>query len=168
MTETNEGGCLCGTVRYVVIGLPLRTTFCMCKFCQKMTGTPMNRLTNFHAENFEVLTGDLRTYEHISEGSGKAINLHSCRTCSSTVFMTLERFPGFVGVVDGTLDDPDWIPNEPDNTKYIFANSAQQGTIVPAGYPVFAEHATTLDGQPCAPEIFDHHHTLCNPADTNA
>ena len=31
----HEGGCVCGSVRYVARGDPLRVTVCHCTWCQK-------------------------------------------------------------------------------------------------------------------------------------
>lgn len=157
MPVHHEGGCLCGALRYAVSEAPARLSYCTCRFCQKMTGTPMNALASFARQSFALLAGEARTYTHLSEGSGKALHLKSCPVCASTVFVELERFPGVVGVMTGTLDDPDWFDRTPENSKYIFTDCAQSGTVVQAGFPVFGQHAATADGTPCAPEVRDRH-----------
>ena len=35
---THEGGCLCGAVRYRVLGEPARASVCSCTACQRRTG----------------------------------------------------------------------------------------------------------------------------------
>ncbi len=160
MNERHEGGCLCGEVRFAVTGLPLRVTYCTCRFCQKMTGTSMNTLVGFLRENLEILRGEPTVHTHVSEGSGKEIYMHSCQTCTSTILLTLERFPDAAGVLAGSFDDPNWFPRSPENSKYIFTNAAQHGTFVRAGYPVFLEHVADLDGTPCEPTFYENHHML--------
>lgn len=157
MSETHEGGCLCGALRYAVACDPMRLTWCTCHFCQRMTGAPMNALAGFSEEAFAVTKGEVRVYTHVSEGSGKDMHLHSCPVCATTAYVTLERFPGSVGVMAGTLDDPNWFERTPENAKYIFMSGAQKGTLVQAGFPVFEAHATTLDGTPIAPVIHGEH-----------
>lgn len=157
MSDKHEGGCLCGVLRYAVTDAPMRLTWCTCQFCQRMTGAPMNALAGFSDTAFAVIKGKPRVYTHVSEGSGKEMRLNSCPNCASTVFLTLERFPGFVGVMAGTLDDPNWFERTPENAKYIFTSSAQKGTLVQGGFPVFEEHATTLNGTPIPPVIHDEH-----------
>src|SRR2546422_6792471 len=41
MADTHEGGCLCGTVRYRVVGNPnpTLTGVCHCTLCQRRTGS---------------------------------------------------------------------------------------------------------------------------------
>jgi hypothetical protein len=39
MTQTHEGGCACGAVRYRVKNAPFRTGVCHCKLCQRRTGS---------------------------------------------------------------------------------------------------------------------------------
>ncbi|WP_442480532.1 GFA family protein [Variovorax paradoxus] len=39
MTTRRDGGCLCGPVRFVALGEPMRTLQCHCRFCQHMTGS---------------------------------------------------------------------------------------------------------------------------------
>ncbi|GAB5437711.1 GFA family protein [Falsiruegeria mediterranea] len=157
MSAIHEGGCLCGDLRYALSEKPMRLTWCSCQFCQRMTGAPMNALAGFQGAAFKVMSGAPRVFTHVSEGSGKELYLNSCPNCATTVFIELERFPGFVGVMTGTLDDPNWFERSPENSKYIFTSSAQKGTLVQAGFPVFEEHASTLDGSAITPVVYDEH-----------
>ena len=67
---SHEGGCLCGAVRYRVIGGSDLTGVCHCRYCQLRTASAFAVLVYFSHENFELLSGDLTCHEFNSE-SGK-------------------------------------------------------------------------------------------------
>ncbi len=157
MPEHHEGGCLCGAQRYALSSLPQRVTYCTCHFCQKMTGTPMNALCVLQQDAFALTSGAPRSYTHVSEGSGKPLHLKSCPTCATTTHVHLERFPGIVGVMLGTLDNPDCFERSPETARYIFADCAQAGTVLPAGFAVFAGPAIDADGAPQVSVVHDTH-----------
>ncbi len=54
----------------------------------------------------------------------------------------------------GTFDDPNWFDLTPDNSKQIFLSVAQNGMVIPAEIDTFKEHATTVDGTPIEPTVF--------------
>ena len=39
MAEIHEGGCLCGSIRYRVVGDPIRAGVCHCTFCKRRSGS---------------------------------------------------------------------------------------------------------------------------------
>jgi len=150
-----EGGCLCGGLRYGVDTLPVRVTMCHCRFCQRATGGAYMVEPVFDKSQFRLTRGEPKVYDHISEGSGKTVHIHFCDTCGTKLFISFERFVDVVGVYGGTFDDPDWYPRTPENTKHIFLAVAQHGTVIPAGFNSFQEHATTNDGTPVKPTVYE-------------
>ena len=74
MQEPREGGCLCGAVRYRVTNAPFRTSVCHCTFCQRRTGSAFGLGAYFKKDDFELLSGELRSYEHRSDESGHKIS----------------------------------------------------------------------------------------------
>lgn len=150
-----QGGCLCGKLRYEVKAQPSRVTMCHCKFCQRATGGAYLVEPVFEAKDFAVISGSEKTYTHLSEGSGKEVYIHFCDNCGTKLFLTFERFPGFVGIYGGTFDDPNWFDLTPENSKHIFLGVAQRGTVIPPHINTFTEHATQRDGTPIAPTIFE-------------
>ena len=150
---TNEGGCLCGALRYRVTADPLWVTACFCRFCQRATGAHGMIEPIFDRAVFEVTTGAPRRYTHVSAGSGKGVYAHFCETCGTKTHLGFERWPDRLGVYAGTFDNPGWFALTPENTKYIFLNAATRGTLVPPGFDTFHEHATTTDGTPLDPEV---------------
>lgn len=143
-----EGGCLCRAIRYRVTAPPLRVTFCHCRFCQRVTGAAYAVEPIFEETAFTLLAGTPKTYAHRSEGSGKAVTLHFCGTCGTGYRYGFERFEGLTGIMAGTFDDPNWFAWTADTAKHIFLSAARPDTMIPAGLPVFTEHAQTNDGAP--------------------
>ncbi|TYC77967.1 GFA family protein [Stappia sp. BW2] len=159
MTST-QGGCLCGELRYEVQKQPARTTMCHCKFCQRATGGAYLVEPVFESADFTVIRGTPKRYTHLSEGSGKKVYIHFCDNCGTKLFLTFERFEGFVGVYGGTLDDPNWLKITPENSKHIFLGVAQRGTVIPPHFDTFDKHATENDGTPIAATVYDEPHII--------
>lgn len=155
---SQRGRCLCGTIAYETSTPPARVTYCHCRFCQRGTGSAYLVEPIFDRSAFEIVSGEPRIYDHRSEGSGKLVHVHFCDRCGTKLMLTFERFPDVVGIFGGTFDDPNWFDRSPANSKHIFLDVAQNGTVVPAGIDTYGEHATTSDGEPIAPKVFDTHH----------
>ncbi|MGI9390357.1 MAG: GFA family protein [Boseongicola sp.] len=145
------GGCTCGNIRFRVSAAPLRVTFCHCRFCQRATGAAYAVEPIFSESDFEMVTGNARTYTHVSEGSGKEIDVHFCGNCGTTFRYVLYRFPGVTGLLAGTFDDPNWFDCDLDTTKHIFLSAARPETIVPAQMPLYSHHAITNDDTAITP-----------------
>jgi hypothetical protein len=150
-----QGGCICGAVRYETEGAPLRVTICHCRFCQRATGTAYMVEPIFPRKDLRITRGSPATYEHRSEGSGKLVQAHFCARCGTKLFLTFERFAEVCGVYAGTFDDPDWFEIGPDNAKHIFIDVARHGTVLPPGLPAFGAHAIARDGTPLEPTVSD-------------
>ncbi|MBO9450139.1 GFA family protein [Tropicibacter sp. R16_0] len=151
--DVHKGGCLCGALRYQISGDPLWVTACFCRFCQRASGGQGVVLPAFELTQIDVTDGEPTVYPHISEGSGKAVNIHFCARCGTKTHVTFERWPDRMGVYAGTFDDPGWFDFSQENSKFIFVDEAVRGTVIPPGYKVFRQHAATADGTPLSPEI---------------
>jgi hypothetical protein len=156
MPITQEGGCLCGAVRYRTFAEPLRVTICHCRFCQRFTGSAFLVEPIFRREDVALSGAELRVYDHRSDSSGKRVSLNFCGQCGTTLFLDLERFPDIYGLCGGTFDDPDWFDRSPGKCRHIFTRSAQKGVVLPAGLDTFREHALRLDGTPNQPIVLVH------------
>ena len=155
-----DGGCLCGRVRYATTAPPTRVTICYCRFCQRATGALGMVEPIFEKSTFEVTQGEPKTFKLPSAGSGKEVTIHFCDTCGTKLALTFERWTDIVGVYAGTFDDPDWIPREGEDVKAIFLSSAQHGTIVPPNIKAYQDHATTNEGAPLEATVFEAPHVI--------
>lgn len=156
----NEGGCLCGRIRYATVGAPSRITICHCKFCQKATGSAYMVEPIFDDDQFMVIAGSPKSYQHVSVGSGKLVTVHFCPNCATKIWLSFERFPDAIGVYAGTFDDPCWFQMDPASSKHIFLGVARSETIIPKGVPTFIEHATTNEGAEQEARVFEAHHRI--------
>ena len=156
MPVHREGGCLCGAVRYKATVAPLRVTICHCTFCQRFTGSAFLVEPIFRREDVVLSGTPPKTYDHRSDTSHKRVTLNFCATCATTLYLSFERFPDFIGVCAGTFDDPNWFGRGPGSCRHIFTRSAQRDILLPAGLETYVEHAITLDGTPNTPIVHAH------------
>ena len=127
MAEIHEGGCLCGAVRYRVTGDdPKFTAVCHCKFCQKRTGSAFAEAVYFDETAVQIV-GALKTYEYRTDESGRWIKSEFCPNCGTSVTWTIEAFPGWRAIAQGTLDDPNWIKHQ----LHAWTRSAQAWMVFP-------------------------------------
>jgi hypothetical protein len=142
----HEGVCICGEIRYAVTAKPHVITICHCRFCQRATGAPYLVEPIFSLDDLAISRGAPKTFDLLSAGSGKKVTIHFCAGCGTKLYLTLERFPGLVGVYAGTFDDPSWIELTPDNAWHQFLAYARPGTVIPAGFATYREHRFANDG----------------------
>lgn len=93
--ERFTGGCLCGSLRLIALGRPLRVGLCHCLDCRKHHGALFHASAIFPAGAVTI------------EGESRAFRGRSfCPTCGSPVFA---RSGGEVEVMLGSLDAPDML-----------------------------------------------------------
>jgi len=143
-SETHEGGCSCGHVRYEVTSEPLIVHGCHCSWCQTQSGSAFAINALIEADRVKVLHGEVEVIETPSpNGPGQMIA--RCPKCKVAVWSNYNMFmPGdrirFLRV--GTLDDPNLMP--PD--IHIFTTTKQEWVILPPEDQVvdeFYDGATT-------------------------
>ena len=84
MITFHEGGCACGSVRYQVRGDPEICQTCHCRFCQRRLGTAFATVAYFDERNVTVLQGELKTFEHRSDETGRWLRMQFCPRCGTT------------------------------------------------------------------------------------
>lgn len=97
------GGCMCGAVRYKVVGDPVVSRICWCRTCQKISGNgTANAL--FPTASITV-SGTLSSFTSRAD-SGNEISRYFCPTCGCHVLAGSAANPHFHVLRIGTLDDP--------------------------------------------------------------
>jgi hypothetical protein len=100
MTERIEhrAGCLCGQVRIVAAGAPLRRSLCHCLDCRKSHGAPFVAFAIFPRDRVSV-TGETRA--HVTD---KGYARHVCAACGSPVF-AVEARGDEIELYSGSFDE---------------------------------------------------------------
>jgi hypothetical protein len=142
-----EGRCLCAAVRLRATRAPLRTLACHCTFCQRLTGTAFHVESIFAAAAVEFDGAELRTWEHVSDTSGKKVFVQFCPRCGTTVGLAFERWADLRAVSRSCFDDPGTLGID----AHIWTRSAQPGVVLPAGVDCFEQARYLADGRPAVP-----------------
>lgn len=137
MSQVHEGGCLCGAVRYKVTAEPAIGAVCHCRFCQVRTGSAFASMGYFREQDVEV-RGELTTYEHRSDESGRWLRIEFCPTCGTPVTHTVELRPGMRGISMGTFDRPGWFPIG----RHIWTRSKHAWVRIPGDVEQFPQGST--------------------------
>ena len=136
MSDSREGGCSCGEVRYRLTSEPLFVHCCHCLNCQRQTGSAFVINVLIEADRVELLAGEPQVVP-VPRGS-KTQRIFRCPTCQIALFSIYTRATvRFVRA--GTLDDPSSI--EPD--VHIYTRSKVPWVQLPESTPAFETYYDT-------------------------
>jgi hypothetical protein len=102
-----NGGCVCGSVRYRLGAAPLLAYACHCHECQKRSGSAFSLALIVRSSDLSIM-GELEVLRS-SLRSGSELELAFCGSCRSRVFSRATAAPEFATVRAGTLDDASWV-----------------------------------------------------------
>ena len=100
-TETHDGGCLCGAVRYRIGGPIESVVHCHCVMCRRASGAPVATWITVPDRALTVTKGTPAIYRSSDHGQRGF-----CAACGGQLTFRSARRPGEVDVTLGTLDDP--------------------------------------------------------------
>jgi hypothetical protein len=105
MNLPQQGGCLCGAVRFTLRSEPAVMGVCHCRDCQRASGAS-------HCTQLAVPTAGVemrcqtRAYDSLAD-SGNRVSRHFCPTCGGGTHSTNSAMPGMVFLRATHLDDPE-------------------------------------------------------------
>ncbi len=133
MAEAEEqrlrGGCLCGRVRYEVVGAPLVFHYCHCSRCRKSTGSAHASNLFFAPEKLRWLEGQEAVKRFEPEGT-KYFATAFCEQCGSSLPWAAKGGRTMV-VPAGTLEEP--VSARPQQA--VFWGSRADWYVDPASLP---------------------------------
>ncbi len=139
MSETIEGGCRCGAVRYRLTAPKFPNAYaCHCRDCQTWSGSAFSLQVVAPEDALEV-TGAPHLYE-MATGAGderRVSRQRGCARCMTRVYNTNTRRPGVAVLRAGTLDRSD----ELNVVAHIWVSRKVGGIEIPDGVPSWPEGA---------------------------
>jgi hypothetical protein len=128
-SNTLEGGCACGKVRYRLDGEPMFVHCCHCTSCQTETGSAFVINALYESDRVEPTRSEPEPVPTPS-GSGKGQQIWRCPDCRVALWSSYGRaFDKIRFVRVGTLDDPGSLP--PD--IHIYTRSKLPWVRLPEG-----------------------------------
>lgn len=101
--EAVEGGCFCGSTRYLLSGEPISTGICHCRSCQRAAGAESVGWAVMPIAGFRWLTVAPKNFE-----SSAGVTRTFCADCGTT--LTYQNSPESIDVTLASLDDPEGLP----------------------------------------------------------
>jgi len=132
MTESLEGGCACGEMRYQLQASPMFVHCCHCLNCQKHTGSAFVINLLIEASHVERLRGTPEPVEMPPNG-GTPNQIFRCPTCRVAVWSVYGGRSAILFVRGGTLDRPAAVA--PD--VHIYTRSKLPWVRLPESVPAF-------------------------------
>lgn len=103
--DARGGGCLCGAVRYSVVGKPEASAICHCVSCRRASGAQSVAWLSLPFESFSFIRGD--PVEHRSSAGVSRI---FCGGCGTSLTYRRDADPDYIDVTAASLDLPDEFP----------------------------------------------------------
>jgi hypothetical protein len=128
-----EGGCFCGSVRYVTSGDALTLCVCHCESCRWAVGSPMVAWGTFPTAHFKVTRGEVTAY-----ASSPGVTRGHCADCGTSLTYQHEERPDEIDVTLASFDDAAALVP----TAHIWVQDKLPWIQLADGLP---QHATTLD-----------------------
>lgn len=105
MTESFQGSCLCGAVRYQTLTTPKALSHCHCSQCRKSHGAAFASYASVPRSDLLILAGSekIRFYS-----SSESVQRQFCARCGSSLFWSSNqgKYCDWISIALGTLDTP--------------------------------------------------------------
>lgn len=105
MSETHEGGCLCGAIRTRITGPIESVVHCHCRLCQRANGAAVVTWVTVPEKRFTLTKGTLARYPSSDHGERGF-----CGACGTQITFSTSRDPGSIDITLGSLDHPERHP----------------------------------------------------------
>jgi hypothetical protein len=104
MPASYSGGCACGAIRYTCAEETIFAWKFHCRDCQRSSGSAFVTAVYVPKPALTV-AGEVR-YCDTQSRSGNTVSRGFCPECGAPVLASTSKFPAFVGIFSGSLDEP--------------------------------------------------------------
>lgn len=106
VTDTSvDGGCLCGAVRYRLVGAPQFSALCHCRSCRRASGAPAVSWLHVALSQLSFTKGAAA-----SIASSPGVERTFCARCGTPLTYRAESYGDAIDITTCSLDDPDLFP----------------------------------------------------------
>lgn len=99
--ERRPGGCLCGAVRFVAMGRPIKVNLCHCQMCRKASGAPVVAWAAYERDRVQFEAAP--TWRQSSAKAERGF----CPSCGSALAWHELGDDKFLDLAVGAFDEPD-------------------------------------------------------------
>jgi hypothetical protein len=131
---------MCGLVRFKAVGEPLRITICHCTWCQRRTGTAFGTEVVFNTDQVEVSGRGITRHRHISDESGRWLDVEFCSRCGTNLGFMLEAAPGLRTLPAGAFDDLQWLRADRYQVRHVYVRSRRDWSELSGNVEVYEQH----------------------------
>ncbi len=103
--QITEGGCLCQSIRYRILGQPESSIICHCGTCRRANAAASVAWVTAAVSQFQFLCGSAQVYH-----SSKDVVRRFCGLCGSPLTYENAAYPATIDVTTATLNNPDAFP----------------------------------------------------------
>ena len=100
-----EGGCSCGSIRYVAEAAPSVVTLCHCDMCRRSAGAQSVTWATVPRASLTMSGAEPGWYD-----SSPRARRGFCARCGTSLFFVAKASPDEIDVTVGSLDDPNACP----------------------------------------------------------
>lgn len=101
-----RGRCLCGSIRFEVVGPPKYVFHCHCDDCRRNMGAAIATFAGFKVQGVFRWTGGVPG----SYASSPGVTRRFCGRCGTPLSYEAERYPDEIHLSIGAFDDPGALP----------------------------------------------------------
>ncbi len=135
-SESHEGGCLCGALRYLVLGTPESSTHCHCLSGHRAVGAAFVTWCAAKSEDFKLTKGEIKICE-----TSPGVERGFCENCGTSLTYVAsspvagQDWADKVWFLAPTLDDP----SIASPTSHFYVSHRQPWVKLNDGLPTFEE-----------------------------
>ena len=94
----------------------------------------------FRAEQVRLSGSEASRYRHVSDESGRWLELYFCARCGTNLGFTLEAVPGIRTVPAGSFDDASWLDPQRIAFRHVFTRSRRPWSDLSSHVEIFERH----------------------------
>lgn len=107
VTLPQNGGCVCGALRYRLEGRPLLIYACHCHDCQSRSGAAFTLNMVVRSADLSI-SGEPATRDRATR-TGRRVQQTWCPACGTAVSALAPVAPDYATLLAGTLEDASWV-----------------------------------------------------------